>query len=137
MKQTINDKRLAVLEDTVKYYSKAPVSRRCRNSKGCRYTGEAAERPKSEGCAVGRIMPKALAVKLDKIGGTSVSSVFFFHERGEIKLSKKILDLGVSFLSHLQALHDAASCWTSRGLSDYGKRKVECIKASISDGGYD
>lgn len=120
--KTIQQKRLSLLEETVKHYSKNPTERRCSKQGECRYSAETLDLPKSTGCAIGRKLSKKKRLELDKqFGAFSVNAVFD-------RLPKKIKELGVDFLADLQVFHDVVSYWNNEGLTNDGKEEFERIK---------
>jgi hypothetical protein len=86
--------------DTVNYYSANTKERRCINEDGsCCYApvGDS----KSEGCAIGRHLPRALAKKLDAyFVGTVYNSELWNM------LPRELQSLGQEFLRDIQNLHD-------------------------------
>lgn len=87
--------RISVLNDAINYYW-GKKERRCVNEGGtCQYKPS----PTSEGCAIGRLLPLALAESLPQREGVNTDVVFN-------KLPKRIQKLGVEFLTKLQSCHD-------------------------------
>ena len=125
---TLQKKQLALLNETVTYYSENPIERRCTaNSGGCYYSPEKANKPNSEGCAVGRLLTPELKAELDfQIGGdTSVEGVWHL-------LPNEIQVYGMDFLGELQLLHDVSDYWDDKGITKDGLRKVERIKSNFN-----
>ncbi len=115
---TLKDKQLKVLNDTIKAYN---VNTLCiHETGGCKYYIEG-----KQGCAVGRLIDDIeLRKKLDRNhegGETDVSSVFEL-------LPDNVKELGVEFLTDLQALHDTKALWDDKGLNVHGKDRVGQIK---------
>lgn len=136
--ETVKEKQLRILEETVEYYSQNPEERRCVNSKNgkCYYHGKNAQK-KSEGCAVGRLLSNELQLELDenytlnsKEDNSSVSGIFH-------NLPDDIKDLGKQYLHNLQQLHDQDFYWNNEsGLSESGKLEYELIKNKINNNEY-
>lgn len=126
-------KRLQVLEDTVKYYSE-DVNRRCLNDYNCFYSPKSVGKEGvSEGCAVGRLLTQELRDFLDRkytFEDLQSSVNKLFHH-----LPEDIKALGVSFLTHLQRLHDNQSYWDSTGLTLLGEKYVKSMRENIILGG--
>lgn len=124
----IQQKRLDFLNDMIDYYSENPVERRCTNEeRGCFYSPETINLPNSEGCAIGRKLPRDLANTIDKNGEYDITSVF--DDPGYFPLIPEELKcLGVDFLLLVQGLHDNNNNWSDKGLSKLGNDKVEYIK---------
>lgn len=128
--KTLEEKQLALLEDTVKYYSE-DTNLRCVNKfDECYYSSKSVGKSNSKGCAIGRLVSPRLRIKLDEICGT-VTEIFDF-------LPKKIRDYGVEFLQELQYLHDKSDYWCEdeNGLTDWGKETLEEFKKGIANGVY-
>jgi len=124
---TLQKKQLALLNETVAYYSE-DVNRRCKNvTKGCAYDpATVGKEGISEGCAVGRLlsprMKKQFDEKLVSNGiGMSVSTAWN-------RLPKRIQVYGEGFLSALQCLHDADVFWIITGFHEAREKEVEHIK---------
>ncbi len=115
--------KLKLIEETVLYYSENPL-RRCINTSGnCFYFGGNNEVTESEGCAIGRIMPKEFAESLDNefkpdFIHSGVRDIFS-------RLPKDVKEYGKSFLCDLQALHDSPSYWDKEGLTFEGGLYME------------
>lgn len=126
--KTIKEKRTAVLQDTIQYYSQDPIGRRCKNSEECCYSPKTIDKEEtSEGCAVGRLLPTELQEYLDKeYVGTGVSDDNLFYA-----LPQEIQDLGQLFLARLQFLHDLDEYWDSEGLTEEGKEYARQIEESF------
>lgn len=123
------EQKLALLEDTILYYSKK-VSRRCTTKtdgiKKCKYSGKTLG-IKTKGCAIGRLLKSKLRDFLDieyKDKSSTVSDVFE-------DLPKSIKEYGESFLTMLQDLHDDDKNWSNEGLTGTGLKRYREIKKSI------
>lgn len=117
----LQQKQLEFLNDTIKYYSVNPQQRRCISGNACKYSPASLSITTSEGCAIGRKLPKELAIKLDKEYSSGVSLIFNI-------LPKDMQELGKMFLVSVQNLHDDSDYWTKNGLSKLGLDHVEKIK---------
>lgn len=126
--KTIKERRTAVLQDTIEYYSQDPIGRRCKNSEECCYSPKTIDKEAtSEGCAVGRLLPTELQELLDRdFEGTGVSNDHLFYA-----LPQEIQDLGQLFLARLQFLHDLDEYWDSEGLTESGKEYARQIEENF------
>ena len=94
--------REELLQDAIDYYWGRPERKCINENRVCVYSPR--EGSKSEGCAIGRLLPPALANKLDNYpGATGVSNIDVF-----LDLPNWMQDLGQEFLSELQSLHDSS-----------------------------
>lgn len=113
----ITERRAKLLAETIAYFN---LNTRCISdvNRDCVY----APTEKSEGCAVGRLIPdKNLCIELDKLSLTVANERVYRH------LSSDVQELGIEFLRALQRLHDNVENWTLNGLSESGKAIVETI----------
>lgn len=126
--KTIKEKRTAVLQDTIQYYTQDPIGRRCKNSEECCYSPKTVDKEAtSEGCAVGRLLPTELQEFLDEeYTGHTIS----YNPLFEI-LPQEIQDLGQLFLGRLQYLHDSDEYWDSQGLTEEGKEYLRQIEENF------
>jgi len=136
----IEDRKLAVLEDTITYYSEDP-KRRCKQGKACFYSGKSVK-VDTKGCAIGRLLPKEVSKFLDDTGfggwenNEIYSIIYSLEDTKDIETMKSIpawfksLDSG-NFFEGLQRLHDEDLFWDENGLSLDGKQEVDKIKISI------
>ena len=122
---TIKEKQLALLNETVEYYSADPVGRRCVGERRCAYSPiKLGLEDTSEGCAIGRKITAELAEEFDaEIGDSSVSNRYIFD-----RLPEELKELTVQFLEVIQYLHDSDNSWDGKGLTQIGKERVEQIK---------
>lgn len=120
--KTIEQRRLEILNDTVRYYSENPKERRCVSNLQCRYSGETLGK-NTEGCGIGRLLTLEQRNYLDDKypEGESVANIFE-------ELPKGVQRLGVDFLSDLQQLHDRQNCWDEFSITRQGVEAVEKIK---------
>jgi hypothetical protein len=121
--------REAFLNETVEYYSADPVGRRCRGRNGggfdgCEYAPETlGKQATSEGCAIGRKLPREIALELDELQAGSVCDHLTWN-----RLPEELTSLGQEFLQAVQTLHDISDYWTAIGLSTKGKNLVQRIR---------
>jgi hypothetical protein len=114
----LQQKQLAFLEETVAFYN---LGNRCVQGDGvtCRYHIDG-----KDGCAIGRrIADKELCKHLDKFENTGV-----LERRVYDLLPESLKELGQSFLSKVQQLHDTSFYWTKTGISATGEERVIEIK---------
>ena len=125
--KTITEK-LQLLKETVDHYSVNPKKRRCGTNDRCRYSPITLDIKTSKGCAVGRLLDPALALKIDRqFEGVSNSSVSGVWKH----IPSNIQSFGKEFLRSLQILHDADAYWTEDGISDAGTNYCKEIKEKI------
>lgn len=124
---TLQNKQLALLNETVAYYSE-DTNRRCSNNERfCAYDpATVGKEGISEGCAVGRLLSPQLKKELDK-KYPPISKPSGVHSIFE-ELPKSIQYYGKEFLTQLQSLHDQSFYWDHNALSVAGKREIENIK---------
>jgi hypothetical protein len=115
--KTLEEKRLVFLNDTIKHFN---TNNRCVKVTACRYTPI---ENKSDGCAIGRHLTLKLAKELDNRTLPSVSNENVFK-----KLPDNLKELGQSFLSDIQNLHDTEFYWYEKGVSFQGEKRVEELK---------
>lgn len=110
---TIKQKRLTVLEETVKHFNS---NNRSTIGAVCVYSGV--------GCAIGRLIKnKQLCKELDSYCVSAVDSKNVYP-----KLPKNLQKLGIDFLKDLQTLHDREVNWNDKGISDVGREITNDIK---------
>lgn len=138
MSEKLKKRQLEILEDTVKYYSEN-VLRRCVEDGACRYSPESLNiQDISEGCAIGRLLPRDLCNKLDELD-SDLSVRYFFHKSDRypnLEIPQDILVLGKDFLIALQTLHDMDCYWDENGLSERGESFVGEIQQKIKTNFY-
>lgn len=133
----IQKKQLAILKDTIKWYTE-DVTRRAIAGNGngvCKYYMRPKGRVKR--CAIGRLVSLEDAICMEK--KWPVEGVYSPGTDGYSlydDLPKDIQALGVEFLRNLQSLHDAHSFWNDSGLSEKGAFFVDSIKDRIKFGQY-
>ncbi len=89
--------REELLQDTINYYWGKPERRCIDEMEGkCQYKSSKT----SAGCAIGRLVPHRLAVKLSKSNKPVTHDEIFYA------LPKWLSKMGKGFLYHLQNLHD-------------------------------
>lgn len=111
------------LQNTVDYYSKDPLNRRCVLNNCCYYDPVKAEKPKSNGCAIGRYLKKVNRAKfqnqMDDLSHSGIYNVYKTPDALKL-LPKWMRDMEINFLQVVQNLHDDGSYWTDTGLSQEG-----------------
>lgn len=119
--------KLALLDDTVKYYSE-DTRRRCIGHGQCFYSPEKAGNKLSTGCAVGRLLDIYTQLKLDLCKPSAVPDIFEL-------LPENVKKYGVDFLDDLQRLHDNEANWNDDGITMLGEsvvaKIIEKIKLNI------
>ena len=129
----IQSKKIAVLNETVAYYSENTLRRCIMDNGTCFYSGSKNELTESGGCAIGRLLSKELSNLLDNEftfnkykgnGGCGTKAIFK-------KLPLEIQDYGENFLRELQTLHDNNVFWRVNDLTIDGKKYVRDIKHKI------
>ena len=116
-----------LLDETVAHYT---LKNRCLDSQSnrCIYIPT---NNKSEGCAIGRKLPKRYKKEILKRSlNIGVGVRLLFKKLGTPKVFSGI---DGRVLEGIQGLHDSSLCWTSEGLSDWGKKKYLEIKSTIQD----
>lgn len=117
--KTIQQKRLEFLNETVAHYNS---TNRCEANNKCRYNPKSLGlEGKSEGCAIGRHLTKAMATRFDESNNNTV--MYLFEQ-----FPKKLQILGKSFLTAMQILHDSGNYWNETGLNEDGIGRYEQIK---------
>lgn len=112
-------KQLAFLNDEIGHFNS--TNRSVRHDGMCTYSGV--------GCALGRhIQDKDLCARLDA-GIKHEDAVGVGNDEVFALMPDNLKELGQSFLSDAQSLHDCDSCWNETGLTVDGVEKVERIKA--------
>jgi len=119
---TLQEKRLAYLEDTIQHYNSN--NRAVKPDRKCVYIPVFNEHGEkiSDGCAIGRKCSLNIAEKLSKTN-CSIDMTESFN-----LLTEEMKELGVGFLVSIQKLHDSPDCWNAEGISEIGKEKVMKIK---------
>jgi len=110
--KTIEQKRLEFLEETIAHFN---INNRGLNAKGdCSYT---------DGCAIGRHLPKELCEYIDQLEWSSVGNPDVIS-----LLPADMQKLGTYFLVGVQALHGNPEAWDTEGLTDAGKSQAQKIR---------
>lgn len=129
--EKLKQRKFEVLEDTVKYYSEDPETRRCSSIiNQCYYSSQKANKPESDGCAIGRLLPEELRIELDALPASSINNKIFGL------LPKDVQALELNFLSRLQSFHDNSKNWniTGSGLTFEGQSELVDFKKAILKG---
>lgn len=118
----IKQRQIKFLNDTVAHYR---LSNRSVSSGGtrCLYL---AKDDNTEGCAIGRHLPKELALRMDdrQFGNPGVwNNEALFNE-----LPVWMKEMGMKFLSEVQNLHDLEENWSDDGISEAGLLYVKILK---------
>ena len=115
------------LLDTLDYYT-TDTSRRCEFNSACYYSPNTIGKEKfSDGCSIGRHLTKEAQKTLDRASALgrplNISQIFRHHIYNKyIELIPEWMrELGVSFLSSVQRLHDDSSHWGENKLSEEGE----------------
>ncbi len=111
--KTLQEKRLAFLNDTLAYYEADPAIRRnaaLGDNTGFGNYAECTYAPRhagTEGCAIGRHLPLELAKQFDhNPHDTSVGNTVIFNQLPDV-----LKELGKVFLGDMQRLHDRPWLW--------------------------
>lgn len=130
-----NKEHLAVIDETVKYYSEDPSRRSLEGGEyGCSYYHKNKTTGLETMCAVGRCLvnPKdkdAALVEFENQGqcsGTGVKALLTRFNQRIFKPEYRGFD--TTMWESLQELHDGGENWNKEGLTEYGKAKVKRIK---------
>lgn len=124
-KQTLQQKKLAFLQETVKHYTR---DNRSSDDTGCYYSAQ----DNSMGCAIGRHLSPSLSIKLDGkefLNNNGVSNAGVYN-----LLPEELKELGQEFLKSVQILHDRTLFWDAKGLSDEGYNKNDSMIRQIYNG---
>lgn len=120
---------LALLEDTVKYYSE-DTSRRAMGKIDCEYLTEDGRK-----CAVGRFLVEDFGYKSFNTC-TSVTDLYATYGSTDEFLIPEYRGYDIDFWVKLQQLHDTEPFWNDEGLTDEGNASVERIKELINTNVY-
>ncbi len=129
----MKEKLLKLLEETVVYYSEDPENRRCvSEGGGCYYSPISANKPYSEGCAVGRIIKDYPDIQrvFDHADFKAIQDIF---KDSSLEIPSELKQYPVLFLAKLQLLHDSRHCWDINGLTPEGIGYVMGIKEYINE----
>lgn len=132
MEKTLSEQ----LADNLRYYANGEINKRCRNEKGCFYSGESVSK-ETEGCFVGRLLTPEDRVKADayyKQLDTRPSGVdTLVEDKDFIGISiPTIISENVDLMVDFQSLHDNPINWNydNASLSSSG---IEALEKIISD----
>lgn len=120
---------LALLEDTVKYYSE-DTSRRAMEENDCVYLTEDGRK-----CAVGRFLVENFDYTHFN-SCYSVKDLYTQYGNTDKFLTSECRGYNIDFWQRLQGLHDNSTLWDNKGLTKSGKITVENIKSHIESGYY-
>ncbi len=124
----LEERKLAFLEDTRKYYEEDPNRRCVTENNMCYYSPIAVGKEGiSAGCAIGTHLEPDTQVVLDKYG-----SVACFYETEIWDLIPSWMNsLGIDFLQSIQSFHDTPLHWDEKGLTAEGESFYKRIKQKI------
>ena len=112
------------LEETIEHYN---INNRSTKGGTCVYkppTGSL-----SEGCAIGRKLPKSYKKRLNKVNNTlGVKNLFM-----ELGTPKFFSGMDIDILCQIQILHDCSSYWDEEGFIERFRHKVDDIKEQIQN----
>lgn len=125
--ETIEQKRLALLDETVEYYtthSRATILKPDGTNTFCSYVATEG----NDGCAIGRKISPELRAKL-QVSNSTVGGDYDTY----IALPTELQELGREFLSELQCLHDGRELWDKKEengnvLTEKGVLRYDYIK---------
>lgn len=117
MKKEFNTKE-EFLVDMLDYYTVDPINRRAfdRELEYCVYYPI----EQSEGCAIGRCLPKELTMKMQ-------GTIDYIIDNELCNLPEWMTNLGADFLQKVQELHDRKHNWKETGLSKKGIKNLRTI----------
>ena len=134
--QALRDKKLQILDETVKYYSEDLSRRALDENFMCLY-----KTPHGNMCAVGRCMRDDAPFEDLNTQGELTSLEIFRNvevEEQDEKLDTLLKDeyrgVNMTFWMSLQSLHDQSLNWEGRGLSRMWSAKLNQIKSDIEKG---
>lgn len=122
--------KLAIIEETVEYYSKNPEERRAITEEG----GYAYMNTTGNMCAVGRCLVDACSFSLEF---NDYFSTVANKVNDVVKLQNYFKEEyqghDYKFWSDLQTIHDLDSNWDYKGLTKLGEERVERIKRKYAE----
>ena len=126
----LKQRMLDILNETAQHYNS---NNRSNQDGRCTYIPT--DPTKSEGCAIGRKLPKTSKALIAEKGfnGFCVDALIAC----DIPLGETFEGMSVEFLNRLQSFHDADENWTNEGLSPIGKRELKLFTTEINGGGYE
>jgi hypothetical protein len=115
------------LKSTIDYYSADPANRRCTSAVDrCYYSPEHANKPTSEGCAIGRHLTSEEGKKMWDDANLTIDELATDPDYKGY-MPEWMQALPRRFLAGVQSLHDNRHNWDATGLTDRGKRSVNSI----------
>lgn len=131
------------LQGTAEHYNSTNRNNDSKNE--CFYSPSAT----SDGCAIGRHLTGEHAIVAKTLdldtgnqketnlgyvagGGSDVEQLFRMFEANGIGIPEIFKDIPVSFLQELQTVHDTASNWYFRGISEVGQKNIDYMSKHIS-----
>ena len=121
----LKQRMLDILNETAQHYNS---NNRSNQNGKCTYIP--LDPTKSEGCAIGRKLPKtSLALIVEENCNDKGIEVLLSKE---IPLGTTFEGMSGNFLRRLQRLHDLDENWTDGGLSPQGKLKLDSFTVAIN-----
>lgn len=134
--QELRERKLQILDETVKYYSEDLSRRALDENFMCMY-----KTPEGKMCAVGRCMRddapfKDLNTQGELLSLEIIRDVEFKKQDKKLDtlLKDKYKGVNIEFWMTLQSLHDQSLNWESGGLSEMGEVELNRIKSDIEKG---
>lgn len=126
----ITERQRAFLNDTINFFNSNNRATTPRNFglEKCIYSPLG----NNCGCAIGRHLPKELAMQLDELSESDISTIFNKHSMLYAQLPTWMKDMQIEFISYVQSLHDNYNFWGENGLSDSGRRMVDRINSNFN-----
>lgn len=125
MEDKVKRRMIGFLDETVNHYN---LNNRSYFGGSCSYIP--LDESCSEGCAIGRKLPKTYKKKLiNTIFNYGYGVSWLFEKFGVPKYFK---EMPIEFLTSVQCLHDEPTHWTNEGLSDLGVSFYEKIKTNFN-----
>lgn len=110
-----------IINDTLEYYSKDPDSRRCKSDEHSFYSPINADKPNSEGCAVGRYLTESQQNECDLKPDTAINSIHYQH-------LPEFINNNIEFFSRLQSFHDDDRCFKNNKVTEFGLFTIDKLK---------
>jgi hypothetical protein len=137
MKRRIKEEYLAMLENTVAYYSENPKERRAvqgndDSPSNCVYSSDTGQH-----CAVGRWIDYDVFDLAEFNEATAVEDIFDYYDNNEEDIFvPEARGYALAFWQNLQYLHDKKQNWTDTGLSEEGEAAKQKIIEKINANHY-
>lgn len=128
----VKERQLALLINTVKYYSADPINKRSIDQTYCSY------RTSDKACAIGRFYDdSAIAILASNnalVLHALTDEIEAIEETPFDLLPEYLQVLGYKFLAEIQKLHDTSSFWDKGKIALNGEEKVIRLTNSINSG---